>query len=101
MTWDDLEMVTFKRTADNRWSFTVYGPGFCMWRSNRGLEDVFVAVMQIQECLDQSAAEEEAAMKAAASEVVKPKVKRKRASGGRRSESAGEPADPAGQMPTV
>jgi len=47
MSWDDLEMVTFRRTTDARWSFTVYGPGFKMICSNRGLEDVFACVEQI------------------------------------------------------
>lgn len=51
MSWDDLEMVTFRRTTDARWSFTVYGPGFKMICSNRGLEDVFQCIEQIQHWL--------------------------------------------------
>lgn len=70
MSWDDLEMVTFRRTTDGGWSFTVYGPDFRMVCSNRGLPDVFAGIEQIQHWLE--------------SEPV--------ASGGMGSDPAGKPA---------
>lgn len=47
MTWDELEMVTLRKTTDNRWSFTVYADGFRMICSNRGLTDAFECIEQI------------------------------------------------------
>lgn len=70
MSWDELEMVTLRKTTDGGWSFTVYGPGFKMICSNRGLPDAFACIEQIQGWL-----------------VTEPV-----ASGGMESEPAGKPA---------
>lgn len=45
--WDDLEMVSLRRTTTNGWSFTVYADGFRMVLSNRDLPDVFACLEQI------------------------------------------------------
>lgn len=47
MKWSELVMINLQRTADGRWSFTAYGPDYKVWRSNRGLQDVFACVEQI------------------------------------------------------
>lgn len=89
MTWDDLEMVTFRQTQDGQWSFTVYRKPFVMWRSNVGLPDVFACMEQIIECLGEEAAA--AAALAADASKVKGRAGRTRAV-----PPAGEKSKPAG-----
>lgn len=51
MKWDDLVMVNLQRTANGNWSFTAYGSDYRVWRSNKGLSDVYACIEQIQECM--------------------------------------------------
>jgi hypothetical protein len=41
MTWDDLAMVNLQSKPDGSWSYTAYKRPFALWRSNKGLPDVF------------------------------------------------------------
>lgn len=94
MTWDDLEMVTFRQTQDGLWSFTAYRKPFEMWRSNVGLPDVFACMEQIIECLGEEAAA--AAVRAAESVKAKARPGKTRAV-----PPAGEKSKPAGDGPVI
>ncbi|TXH51711.1 MAG: hypothetical protein E6Q97_17795 [Desulfurellales bacterium] len=92
MTWDDIEMMNFRQTTDGNWSFTAYRKPFAMWRSNKGLPDVFACIEQIQaELVLETKAEEEAA-KAMAKGVAGNAASKRKSSGGMGSEPAGKPA---------
>lgn len=88
MTWDDVEMVNLRQTTDGRWSYSAYRKPFDMWRSNKGLPDVFAIVEEIQNELAAATAEEEAAAKALAASVVTRVKKGRSASGGMKSKPA-------------
>lgn len=101
MMWDDLEMVNLRQTTDGRWSYTAYAKPFEMWRSNKGLPDVFACVEEIMGEIALAAAEEEKAAKALAAMVARPKKKKANASGGMKSRPAINRAEKKGQLPTA
>jgi hypothetical protein len=45
--WDDLAMVNLQSKGDGGWSYTAYKKPFSLWRSNKGLPDVFACVEDI------------------------------------------------------
>lgn len=44
MSWDDLAMVNLQSRPDGSWSYTAYRKPFALWRSNKGLPDVFLCI---------------------------------------------------------
>lgn len=62
MTWDELAMVNLQSKGDGGWSYTAYKRPFSLWRSNKGLPDVFACIEDIMheidlaECVEQAAA---------------------------------------------
>ena len=47
MTWDELAMVNLQSKGDGGWSYTAYRRPFSLWRSNKGLPDVFACIEDI------------------------------------------------------
>lgn len=47
MTWDDLCMVNLQSTEEGKWSYSAYGIGFGIYRTNKGLPDVFACIEEI------------------------------------------------------
>ena len=47
MTWDELAMVNLQSKGDGGWSYTAYKRPFSLWRSNKGLPDVFACIEDI------------------------------------------------------
>ena len=47
MNWDDLAMVNLQSKDDGGWSYTAYKRPFTLWRSNKGLPDVFACIEDI------------------------------------------------------
>jgi hypothetical protein len=45
--WDDLAMVNLQSKPDGSWSYTAYKRPFALWRSNKGLPDVFCCIEDI------------------------------------------------------
>lgn len=62
MSWDELAMVNLQSKGDGSWSYTAYMRPFALWRSNKGLPDVFACIEDIMkeiamaDDLEQSAA---------------------------------------------
>ena len=47
MTFDDLVMVNLQAKTDGSWSYTAYARPFALWRTNKGLPDVFCCIEDI------------------------------------------------------
>lgn len=88
MTWDDIEMVNLRQTTDGSWSYTAYRKPFEMWRSNKGLPDVFACMEQIIGELAIATEVEEQAAKMVAKAVVTNAAAKGKASGGMKSRPA-------------
>ena len=49
MNWSDLSMVNLQSKEDGTWSYTAYKKPFAMWRSNKGLPDVFMCIEELMQ----------------------------------------------------
>lgn len=101
MTWDDIEMINLRQTTDGNWSFTAYRKPFEMWRSNKGLPDVFACMEQIISELAIATEVEEQAAKMVANAVVTNAAKKGKASGGMKRRPAVNRAAKKTQGPTA